>query len=366
MSSHPMNRPAPISVFSDQRRTKSTIWSRVSCGTQTPVRVPQEFFLGRRAPPSVRPGPHLWSGSSSPGMRSAPGRRIGLPALSARRRRRHSQRTPSANGRKPWAASRVRRRASRWAPYPADAASGRRPSLPAYSASVASSCALSFTLLGERLLHFQLNRNNRRFTLRGMAGIRGAVQHSCRTRRKLSGTDRAFGHWTCRRRDYAGVADEGSEHPDRFASRAGAPRDDCRGEQLALWHDRHGLLKSGRGSNARFQGHDVSHEVMLQYSTVFFGNDTATTENGSRSERHYPPGQCHRTIRRDSARSGAASLHPLPPVENARRKHSPPRRSLLPDSLHVSVVGTRSRCRAVLLRDRVEHQPAAIQLEQGI
>jgi hypothetical protein len=32
-----MNRPAPISVFSDQRRTKSTIWSRVSCGTQTPV-----------------------------------------------------------------------------------------------------------------------------------------------------------------------------------------------------------------------------------------------------------------------------------------------------------------------------------------
>jgi hypothetical protein len=25
MLSHPMNRPAPISVFSDQRRTKSTI-----------------------------------------------------------------------------------------------------------------------------------------------------------------------------------------------------------------------------------------------------------------------------------------------------------------------------------------------------
>jgi hypothetical protein len=30
MSSHSMNRPALISVFSDQRRTKSTIWSRVS------------------------------------------------------------------------------------------------------------------------------------------------------------------------------------------------------------------------------------------------------------------------------------------------------------------------------------------------
>jgi hypothetical protein len=39
-----MNRPAPISVFSDQRRTKSTIRSRVSCATQTPVRVLQLFF----------------------------------------------------------------------------------------------------------------------------------------------------------------------------------------------------------------------------------------------------------------------------------------------------------------------------------
>src|SRR5580658_5288626 len=63
MSSHPMNRPALISVFSDQRRTKSTIWSRVSCGTQTRVRVPQLFFLGQHAPLSVRPGPHPWSGS---------------------------------------------------------------------------------------------------------------------------------------------------------------------------------------------------------------------------------------------------------------------------------------------------------------
>src|SRR5215831_2104575 len=42
---------------------------------------------------------------------------------------------------------------------PAAAASGWRPSLPACSASVAFSCVLSFTLLGERLLHFQLNRN---------------------------------------------------------------------------------------------------------------------------------------------------------------------------------------------------------------
>jgi hypothetical protein len=44
MWSHRMKRPALISVFSDQRRTKSTIWFRVSCGTQTPVRVPQLFF----------------------------------------------------------------------------------------------------------------------------------------------------------------------------------------------------------------------------------------------------------------------------------------------------------------------------------
>src|SRR5262245_37039192 len=49
--------------------------------------------------------------------------------------------------------------ASRWAPCPANVASEWRPSLPARSASVASSCVLSFTLLRERLFHFQLNRN---------------------------------------------------------------------------------------------------------------------------------------------------------------------------------------------------------------
>src|SRR5437588_2056566 len=41
-----MNRPVPTSVFSDQRRTKSTTWSRTSCGTHTLVRAPQDFFLG--------------------------------------------------------------------------------------------------------------------------------------------------------------------------------------------------------------------------------------------------------------------------------------------------------------------------------
>src|SRR4029077_18379519 len=38
----------PPGADSDQLRTKSTIWSRVSCGT--PVRVPQLFFLGQRVP----------------------------------------------------------------------------------------------------------------------------------------------------------------------------------------------------------------------------------------------------------------------------------------------------------------------------
>jgi len=103
MSSHPMNRPAPISVFSDQRRTKSTIWSRVSCGTQTPIRVPQSLFLKLRAPPSVRPEPRLSSGSSSPGTRFAPARRSDCLASSARRQMPRSRRTPSASGRRPWA-----------------------------------------------------------------------------------------------------------------------------------------------------------------------------------------------------------------------------------------------------------------------
>ena len=50
-----MNRPTPISAFSDRRRTKSTTKSRPSCGTQIPVRVPQDSFLARCAPPSAQP-----------------------------------------------------------------------------------------------------------------------------------------------------------------------------------------------------------------------------------------------------------------------------------------------------------------------
>src|SRR5215472_4251180 len=51
------SRPVPISVFSDQHRTKSTTRSRTSCGTHTLVRAPQDFFLRRCARPSIRPAP---------------------------------------------------------------------------------------------------------------------------------------------------------------------------------------------------------------------------------------------------------------------------------------------------------------------
>src|ERR1051325_6579790 len=70
MSSHSMKRPVLISVFSDQRRTKSTIWSRVTCGTQSPITVPQVFFLGPHVPPSTRLEHRPWSGSSSRDMLS--------------------------------------------------------------------------------------------------------------------------------------------------------------------------------------------------------------------------------------------------------------------------------------------------------
>jgi hypothetical protein len=131
----PMNRPAPISVFSDQRRRKST------CGTQLPVRVPQCLSLARRSPPSTRPEPRPSSGCSFAGMQSVPGQRNGRLAVA---------RVP------------LHRTTSRWAPSPGSAASEWRPSLPARIASVASSCVLSISSMGERLLHFQLNRNNRR------------------------------------------------------------------------------------------------------------------------------------------------------------------------------------------------------------
>src|SRR5271169_1324087 len=159
MPSHRINRPALISVFSDQRRTKSTIWSRVSCGTQTPVRVPQLFFLGPHAPPSVRPALHPSSGPSFPDTRFVLVRADGWCGLSAGKRRLRSRRTPSASGRTRLAGVPTRHTGPRSALLPPNASSEWRPSLPACSASVVSSCVRSVILTDERFLHFQLRQD---------------------------------------------------------------------------------------------------------------------------------------------------------------------------------------------------------------
>ena len=70
-----------------------------------PVQSSPSFFLARRAPPSVRPGPRPCSGSSSPDTRSVPVRPGGRGGLWSGRPRLRSRRTLSASGRKPSAAS---------------------------------------------------------------------------------------------------------------------------------------------------------------------------------------------------------------------------------------------------------------------
>src|SRR5438094_4571433 len=97
---------------------------------------------------------------ASPDRRSAPALLNGWAAPSAERQPRRSRRIPSASGRRPWAGVPVCHTAPRSAPAPADAASVWQLSLPACSASVASSCVRSIILMGERFLHFQLNRNS--------------------------------------------------------------------------------------------------------------------------------------------------------------------------------------------------------------
>src|SRR5947209_6392448 len=154
-----MNRPAPIPVLSDQHRTKSIIWSRTSCGTQAPVRVPQSFFLARYAPPSARPEPRLWSGFSSPDIRYAPARPDGSARLSARRPPRRSQRIPFAIDRRPSAADLVLRTGPIPPRSPPDVASEWRLSPLLCNASAASSRALSVILTVKRFLHFQLRRD---------------------------------------------------------------------------------------------------------------------------------------------------------------------------------------------------------------
>src|SRR5207248_10312123 len=108
----------------------------------------------RRAPPSIRPGPHLWSESSSQGSRFVPARRNGWAALSAERQPFRSRRTPSASGRILSAGRRACHITRRSELTPTDAASGWRLSLPACSASVASSCVRSIILLGGTLSPF--------------------------------------------------------------------------------------------------------------------------------------------------------------------------------------------------------------------
>src|ERR1700721_1394797 len=121
-----MKRPTPISDFSDQRRTKSTTRSRTSCGTQTPVRVPQDFFLARCARPSVQPGPRPWFEPSSPRTRSvsASPRLGGGDVTETEKRRLRSRTVLSASGRTPLAAGPVLHTAPRLALCPQDAASG--------------------------------------------------------------------------------------------------------------------------------------------------------------------------------------------------------------------------------------------------
>src|SRR5208337_4224747 len=156
-----MNRPTPISVFSDQRRTKSTTWSRASCGTQLPVKVPQDFFLARCAPPSTRPGPRPWSAPSSPRTQSVsasppPG---GGDAPAPERQPRRSRRTPFASGRTPSAAGPLPHTSPRPEPCPKGAASKWLPSPLRCNAFVPFSYVRSAILTDERFLHFQLRQD---------------------------------------------------------------------------------------------------------------------------------------------------------------------------------------------------------------
>src|SRR6516164_11166268 len=154
-----MNRPVPISVFSDQHRTKSTTRSRTSCGTHTLVRAPQDFFLKRCARPSIRPAPRPSSESSFPEIRSVVVR-LGGPAGSCFERPPHrSRKIPFANGRTPLAAAHVPRTDRKPALYPASAALGWQPSLPQCSACALFACALSVILTEERSLQFQLRQD---------------------------------------------------------------------------------------------------------------------------------------------------------------------------------------------------------------
>src|ERR1700722_5482865 len=161
-----MNRPTPISLFSDQRRTKSTTSSRTSCGTQVAVRVPQDFFLTRCAPPSARPRLRPWSELSSPRTQSAsvslPPGGADVPAFGRPTLR--SRRTLFASGRIPSAADPVLHTGQKPQPCLKDGAVEWPPSPQQCSASVLFSYVRSAILTDERFLHFQLRRNTSGFS----------------------------------------------------------------------------------------------------------------------------------------------------------------------------------------------------------
>src|SRR5579864_9560743 len=155
-----MNRPGPISVFSDQHRTKSTTRSRTSCGTHTLVRAPQDFFLKRCARPSIRPTPRPWSGFSFSGTRSVVVRLGGPGGPCLERRQRRSRRILFANGRILLAATPVAHTDRKLALCPTSAVSGWQPSLLRCSAFVVFPCVLSVILTEERPLQFQLRQDS--------------------------------------------------------------------------------------------------------------------------------------------------------------------------------------------------------------
>src|ERR1019366_1122908 len=156
-----MNRPTLISVFSDQRRTKSTTWSRTSCGTQVSVRVPQGFFLTRCAPPSARPGPRPWSAPSSPRTQSVSASPLpgGEDAPLIGRQPLRSRTTLSASGTTRWVAAPVPHTDRKPGLCLKDGVVEWPPSLQQCSACALFSYVRSAILTDERFLHFQLRRN---------------------------------------------------------------------------------------------------------------------------------------------------------------------------------------------------------------
>src|SRR3984885_15314022 len=161
MPSHCGNRPTPISVFSDQPRTKSTTSSRTSCGTQLLVKAPQDFFLARCARPSVRPELRPWSGLSSPRTRSASAspRSDGRDAPSPGRPKLRSRRTLSASHRRWSVVVQFPHKDRKQGPYLRGVASGWLLSPLRCIACVLYAYVLSAILAKERVLHFQLRRD---------------------------------------------------------------------------------------------------------------------------------------------------------------------------------------------------------------